>query len=134
VPGSPRDSALRLIDQLVVADFEQVDKPWGIEYVITLPSGPIIKLIHVKAGARTSMQHHDVKEEIQFVILTNGNDLDSGVVTYENDMVNIHRAGARVLVKPGAIHRTQGPCLLLEVTTPENDDVVRHADDYGRQA
>jgi mannose-6-phosphate isomerase len=46
---------------------------------------------------------------------------------------HLRRAGDNYLVRPGAIHRmrTLSDCDVLEVSTPEVEDVVRVQDDYG---
>ena len=45
------------------------------------------------------------------------------------------RRGESIVIKPGTIHRMYakyGDVKLLEVSTPEVNDVVRLEDDYGR--
>ncbi len=128
-PSEPTD-AQRLVRLLAAATYERVDKPWGTEHMLTLPNdGGILKVIHVKDGAATSLQHHDVKEETTFV-LEKG--YYGGVEYQHGTYTNRVPEGGMIHVKPGTVHRTYGPCLLLEATTPENDDVVRHSDNYGR--
>lgn len=136
--GSPFGSAEPTAAQLLVralagATYEHVAKPWGVEHVLTLPNGGgILKVIHVRAGHQTSLQHHDVKEEITFVLDADG--VRGGVHVEDQCWTRHVGRGVRVHLKPGTVHRTIGACLLLEATTPENDDVVRHVDDYGRSA
>jgi mannose-6-phosphate isomerase-like protein (cupin superfamily) len=123
--------AQRLVRLLAHATYERVDKPWGTEHMLTLPNdGGIIKVIHVRAHAATSLQHHVVKEEVTYVLESDG--VRGGVHVEDQTWMKHVRSGEHVHLKPGTVHRTVGSCLLLEATTPENYDVVRHADDYGR--
>lgn len=98
-----------------------VVKPWGIERFVDCGEF-IVKVIEVHDGHRTSLQYHRVKEEV--ITILNG----TGHVRIEDARV---RAGdPPVRIPPLTVHRAVGPVLLLEFTTPENDDVVRIEDDY----
>lgn len=113
---------------------EYVEKPWGSEHIIHT-SYFIIKLINIKAGHRTSLQLHNIKTEVIYVISGPGmikryetpdNPDDTfGPCTYTY-------AGHSVRIEPGVIHQSVGPVTLLEITTPHNDDIVRIEDYYGR--
>lgn len=113
-----------------------VEKPWGSEYLIATPEF-IIKLIKINDGHRTSLQRHNVKTEVIHVISGSG-----GVEVYpQANAITMHSfgptfigEGERVHIMPGEIHRSIGPVTLLEITTPENDDIVRISDDYQRNS
>lgn len=105
-------------------------KPWGEEAVIEL-NEVLLKVITVNAGHRTSLQLHREKHEVIAVI-----DGAGYVMTQEHDGEQLNErftyAGSIIMVPPNTVHRTVGPVTLLEITTPQDDDVVRLTDDYGR--
>jgi mannose-6-phosphate isomerase len=110
----------------------RVDKPWGYELIWAETSRYVGKVLHINAGQRLSRQYHRVKDETLLV--------QSGEMTLEigpSDNVE-----ARTMVKgdvfhvvPGTIHRmiAVSDVDVLEVSTPELDDVVRLEDVYGRE-
>ena len=113
-----------LLDELEHATYEVVEKPWGQEFVIT--AGDLIfKVIRVNAGEMTSLQHHEEKDEVIFVMMGN----ETGGVAYGSGHAGV---GQRVRIRPNTLHRTWGHAVLFEVSTNHPDDVVRHSDAYGR--
>jgi mannose-6-phosphate isomerase-like protein (cupin superfamily) len=115
------------------ASARRVEKPWGYELVWTTPDLPYVgKIIHIKAGARLSLQVHDAKTETW--LLLSGRVLvtledDTGVVTeFEMQPATGYTCGA------GRKHRLAGitECEILEVSTPEVGVTHRLHDDYGR--
>lgn len=108
------------------ARVQHTPKNWGHEYTFNLPM-MLLKVIIVNDGARTSLQHHDQKHEIHWLL--------SGSGTLEgtaDDELGRPRPSEGYLVTPGMIHRAVGPLMLLEISTKHPRDVVRHEDDYGR--
>ena len=109
-----------------------VEKPWGRELWIAHTDKYALKIIEVKKGSRSSLQYHEIKHEHIYV--------DSGrlEVEWENDdgaMVRlVLNAGDVIENKPGRKHRVTPieDVRLIEVSTPELDDVVRVEDDYNR--
>jgi quercetin dioxygenase-like cupin family protein len=114
--------------------FEQpkrVEKPWGYELWWAQTDRYVGKLLHVKAGHRLSLQYHVKKDET--IHLWSGQltlALDEGSGLAEHTL----RPGESYRVKPGTRHRMIAvtDCDILEVSTPEVDDVVRLEDAYGR--
>lgn len=112
----------------------RVDKPWGHEEVWAEGPGYVGKLLIVRAGHRLSLQHHALKVETIRVL--------SGEVEVSlgdhPDQLETERAtaGAVIHIPAGRLHRLRAitDLELVEVSTPELDDVVRHADDYGRSS
>jgi mannose-6-phosphate isomerase len=110
-----------------------VPKPWGREVWIAQTDKYAMKIIEIKKGTRSSLQYHVKKHEHIYV--------DSGVmqVEWENDQgemeILILKPGEVIENKPGRKHRMTAveDVRLLEVSTPELDDVVRLADDYRRE-
>lgn len=110
----------------------RVEKPWGHEIIWAETPRYVGKLLHIRAGERLSRQYHRVKEETLFVqegemLLEIG---PSDAVT-ERRMVK----GDVFHVTPGTIHRmiAVSDVDIIEVSTPELDDVVRLEDSYGRE-
>lgn len=109
-----------------------VDKPWGREIWVAHTERYAFKIIEVKQGTRTSLQYHQRKHEHLY--------LDTGrlQVEWENEagvMEVLTLTPGQVLEnKPGRKHRVTAleDARILEVSTPELDDVVRVQDDYGR--
>lgn len=118
------DRLITLLDEL---KFRSVQKPWGYEHVLETPE-VLLKIIHVRAGQRTSLQYHERKREVLF--LTNGTGTVLGTV---DDDMGRPRPSWGYVIEPGSVHRAVGPLDMLEVTTPDDDDVVRVADDYSRE-
>jgi mannose-6-phosphate isomerase-like protein (cupin superfamily) len=111
----------------------RVGKPWGYELIWVETPRYVGKLLHIDAGRRLSLQRHLVKDEAIWVVsgrLRLTLEDDDGVVR-ERELV----AGEHCRVPTGRIHRYAAiePTDLLEVSTPELDDVVRLEDDYGRE-
>ncbi len=110
-----------------------VEKPWGWEVHWTPVTLPYLgKLIHIHAGARLSLQRHDVKLETWY--LTAGRckvtwDNPDGVLT-EKELFT----GQGYTCAPGQRHRLEGitDCDLIEVSTPEQGTTWRLEDDFRR--
>lgn len=90
------------------------------------------KLLHVRAGQRLSLQYHEEKDETSYVLsgrlrLSRGPSADS-LVTAELAAGDVWRSEPREVHTIEALEDT----VVAEVSTPELDDVVRLADDYGR--
>lgn len=109
-----------------------VHKPWGHEEIFARTDRYVGKILCITAGEALSLQYHEHKEETLRVL--------DGVVEFtagehESELVT-HRLeeGAVFHVSPGTLHRMTAvtDCRLLEVSTPELDDVVRLEDRYGR--
>ncbi len=111
---------------------EHVPKPWGHETIWARTDRYVGKILHVRAGEGLSLQYHRRKEETMRVL--------SGAVTLE---VGAERGEPRRVrlgpgegfhLPPGTRHRVTAleDADILEVSTPELDDVVRLEDRYGR--
>jgi len=111
----------------------RVDKPWGHELIWAHTDRYVGKILVIEAGQRLSLQRHLVKDES---ILVSAGRLrlhledDEGTVVIEELGPGAHRH-----VPTGRIHRYEAidRCTLIEVSTPELDDVVRLEDDFGRE-
>lgn len=110
----------------------RVDKPWGHELIWAQTDRYVGKILHINAGESLSRQYHRVKEETLL--------LQTGEMTLEIGPVEAlerrtMKPGDTFHVRPGTIHRMVAvtDVDLVEVSTPELDDVVRLEDAYGRQ-
>ena len=113
-----------------------VTKPWGHEIRFAITDKYIGKILYIAKGKRLSRQYHSQKDETIFVlegslVLEIGEPKEDGSI--DGVILNY---GDRYRIKPGTIHRFTAPhnksVTLVEVSTPELDDVIRLEDDYGR--
>ena len=110
-----------------------VDKPWGHELIWALTDRYCGKILVIEAGKRLSLQRHIQKDE-SILVVTGRLRLfledDGGVVREQELGPGDHRR-----VESGRIHRYEAieRVELVEVSTPELDDVVRLEDDFGRE-
>jgi mannose-6-phosphate isomerase len=109
-------------------------KHWGEERWLVPESSPFgFKLITIHPGKRTSLQYHRRKEEANLILCGEGLLYiaeDVGAPLKEQGLAPGHIAH----IRPGRVHRIEAltELLLVEVSTPELDDVVRIEDDMGR--
>ena len=104
-----------------------VDKPWGREVWYAHTGRYAGKVLEVGAGHILSLQKHLVKHETLL--------LQSGRMRFTlNDEVFEWAPGEVVTIPPGNVHRLEAleDSVILEVSTPELDDLVRLEDRYGR--
>jgi len=114
-----------------VSEIPRVEKPWGYEIHWAKTDRYVGKIIHINKGHALSLQYHNKKDE---TIL-----LWSGKLLFEiqqDGELQKHEVtpGERFHVTPGTVHRMTAieDCDVVEVSTPELDDVVRIEDRYGR--
>jgi mannose-6-phosphate isomerase-like protein (cupin superfamily) len=110
-----------------------VDKPWGWELVWAEADAYVGKLLFVRAGQSLSLQYHEVKDEA-WLVREGRAALELGEVGGALETVEIVPGDAFHYV-PGTVHRVTAieDTLILEVSTPHLDDVVRLEDAYGRE-
>ncbi len=114
-------------------DVKRVDKPWGYEIIWAKTDRYVGKILHIEAGHALSLQYHEVKEE---TIRLNTGKLILEVEEPGQARQEIHMSpGDSYHLRPRTIHRmiAEETCDVLEVSTPELDDVVRLEDRYGRK-
>ena len=112
---------------------EKVEKPWGHELIFVVAERYAGKLLFVKAGESLSLQFHKVKDEAWYV-LSGRAELELGAPGERILASEVVGAGAAFRFEPGTVHRVKAleDTTILEVSTPELDDVVRLEDRYGR--
>ncbi len=111
---------------------ERVEKPWGYEIHWAKTDRYVGKVIHIKAGQALSLQYHNVKEET--ILLWSGRLLFELRNERESRKWEME-LGERIHIAPNVVHRMTAitDCNVIEVSTPEIDDVVRLEDRYGRE-
>ena len=111
----------------------RVEKPWGWELVWAEGDQYVGKLLFVRAGESLSLQYHEVKDE-SWLVQEGRARLELGGVGGELEAVEIGEGDA-FHFPPGTVHRISAmeDTLVIEVSTPEIDDVVRLEDRYGRE-
>lgn len=109
-----------------------VEKPWGHEEIWAETPKYVGKYLHIKAGHRLSRQYHEKKEETIRVI---SGTLLLEIGRVENLTFMSLTVGQTFHIEPLTVHRfcaADEDVVLVEVSTPELDDVIRLADDYSR--
>lgn len=110
---------------------DKVEKPWGYELIWARTDRYVGKILHIQEGESLSYQYHKVKDETIHLL--------RGSMELEVELDGERR---RLRLEPGdGFHITSGTkhrmiaikeCDVLEVSTPELDDVVRLEDRYDR--
>jgi quercetin dioxygenase-like cupin family protein len=115
-----------------MTETRRVEKPWGHELIWAHTERYVGKLLHIKAGHKLSLQFHNQKDETIHV--------QSGKLLFVVDegqglTEKVMEPGQSYHITPLTKHRMVAvtDCDILEVSTPELDDVVRLEDAYGRQ-
>ena len=113
-------------------NIRKIEKPWGNEKIWAETDKYVGKILTIDTGHRLSLQYHEIKEETIMVL--------TGVLRIwesesEKDFFDLTQ-GEIYHVKPKQVHRfgatSFGPVSVIEVSSPEIDDVVRIKDDYKR--
>ena len=109
----------------------RVEKPWGYELIWARTDRYVGKILHIEAGHLLSLQYHERKDETIHVL--------AGEIIFrvkDGEVLEDHRMGPGESrhVPTGTVHQMEAvnTADLLEVSTPELDDVVRLEDRYGR--
>jgi mannose-6-phosphate isomerase-like protein (cupin superfamily) len=110
-----------------------IDKPWGWELVWAESETYVGKLLFVRAGEALSLQYHELKDE-SWLVREGRALLEVGDSAEALESIAI-AAGDAFRFRPGTVHRVTAleDTLVLEVSTPQLDDVVRVEDRYGRE-
>jgi mannose-6-phosphate isomerase-like protein (cupin superfamily) len=104
-----------------------VDKPWGREIWYAHEERYAGKVLEVTKGHALSLQKHERKQETMY--------LQRGRLLYHFNGVDFEMApGQCITINPGDVHRIEAleDAVILEVSTPELDDIIRLEDRYGR--
>jgi mannose-6-phosphate isomerase len=115
-------------------EVKKVEKPWGYELIWALTDIYCGKVLFVKAGHSLSLQFHKQKDE-SWLVQSGRAKLELGEVGESVLKEEVISAGAASHYTPGTVHRVTAieDTTILEVSTPQLDDVVRLEDAYGRK-
>jgi len=108
-----------------------VSKPWGHELIFAENERYAGKILHLEPGQSLSLQYHERKDETFYVL----NGEMTLLVDVDGELKEMRlTAGSAYRVRPGVRHRmrAEAACDLIEVSSPELDDIVRLEDAYGR--
>ena len=112
----------------------KVEKPWGYELIWAEGERYVGKVLFVKAGESLSLQFHRVKDE-SWLVQGGRAKLELGSAGDAVLKEEVIGPGATFRFRPGTVHRVTAleDTTIVEVSTPELDDVVRLEDQYGRE-
>ena len=111
----------------------RVEKPWGHEIIWAHTEKYVGKLLMLETGKRLSFQYHEATDE--WIHVLEGRLLltleDEHGVIVDREL----QAGDGAWVPTGRRHRYAAieRATMIEVSTPELNDVVRLSDDFGRE-
>jgi mannose-6-phosphate isomerase len=112
---------------------KKVEKPWGWELIWALTDHYCGKLLFVHTGHSLSLQFHRRKDEAWYVQEGRA-ELELANAGQAVTASEVIGPGSCFHFPPGTVHRVTAieDTLILEVSTPDLDDVVRLEDKYGR--
>jgi mannose-6-phosphate isomerase len=110
----------------------EVSKPWGSELWFAHTDRYAGKILRVRAGCRLSVQFHEEKDETSYVlsgrVIVSQGDSADGLTTRELGPGGSWRNSPLVVHTLEAVEDAE----IIEVSTPQLQDVVRLEDRYGR--
>jgi mannose-6-phosphate isomerase-like protein (cupin superfamily) len=114
----------------------RVEKPWGWELVWAETGDYVGKLLFVRAGEALSLQYHELKDE-SWLVQSGRARLELGEPGKPGGELDAVEIGPddTFHFAPRTLHRVTAleDLLVVEVSTPQPDDVVRVEDRYGRE-
>lgn len=107
-------------------------KPWGREIWFAWTNCYAGKILEIEKGHQFSLQYHEKKCETQLII-EGKIKFTYGATPKKLKEITLN-AGEKIDIAPRMIHRAQAlqKTIIFEVSTPDLDDIVKLADDYGR--
>jgi|ETNvirenome_6_85_1030632.scaffolds.fasta_scaffold01750_6 mannose-6-phosphate isomerase-like protein (cupin superfamily) len=125
-------AALLRVDE----DIPYIEKPWGYERIFAQTDKYVGKFLFIAGGHRLSRQYHEEKDET-ITVLSGPLTLEVGPIGDDQTITSITLlVGEAFHIAPGLIHRFCAPegvdVELIEVSTPQLDDIIRLEDDYKR--
>ena len=115
-------------------EVRRVEKPWGYELIWAHTDVYVGKVIFVKAGHSLSLQYHEQKDEA-WLVQSGRARIELGTPGAAELAEEEVGPGTAFHYPPGTVHRITAveDTTILEVSTPQLDDVVRLQDAYGRE-
>ena len=117
------------------ADVRKVEKPWGYELIWAHTDRYVGKVLFVRAGQALSLQYHEAKDEA-WLVQSGRASLELGTAGDDSPLEAVELGpGDAYHFRPLTVHRVTAieDTTIVEVSTPELDDVVRIEDRYGRE-
>ncbi|HWW67854.1 MAG TPA: cupin domain-containing protein [Solirubrobacterales bacterium] len=110
----------------------EIPKPWGSELWFAHTDRYTGKILQVRAGARLSIQYHEEKDETSYVL--SGRVIVSQGDSAEQMSTRELGPGESWRNPPLLVHTLEAveDSEIIEVSTPQVEDVVRLGDRYGR--
>ena len=107
-----------------------IEKPWGSEVLFAHTDKYVGKILTINKGHRSSRQYHNMKDETIYV--------SEGTLSLElgadDNITEVQlNKGHAFRIEPGVVYRlcaTVDCVKIIEVSTPEIDDVVCLEDNY----
>ena len=110
----------------------EVPKPWGSELWFAHTNLYAGKILRVRAGCRLSVQLHEEKDETSYVlsgrVIVSQGDSAETMATRELGPGDSWRTSPLIVHTLEAVEDAE----IIEVSTPQLEDVVRLEDRYGR--
>ena len=110
----------------------RVEKPWGYELIWAETDRYVGKILHIRAGERLSLQYH--RKKMETIRIESGRMVLEYFLEGQAPQQQELKPGDVFHIAPGLRHRMVAldDTNVVEVSTPELDDVVRLEDKYGR--
>jgi len=122
--------------ELNVPEIKVIKKPWGQEDILELNEHYCYKKITIMEDQKTSLQYHERKIETNHLIYGKVQLWLGSRGDYDDNTMHqvLMLPGQHVTIPAGIVHRivALADSILLEVSTPELDDVIRLEDDTNR--
>jgi mannose-6-phosphate isomerase-like protein (cupin superfamily) len=118
-----------------------VEKPWGAEDWLVQTDNYVAKYLYLNPNEEISLQYHNEKEESMIVLegmgqLILGDEGFAEIFDKKDSPVfgTTITAGDILTIKPKTIHQIKAytGMKILEISTPQTEDLVRVSDIYGR--
>lgn len=116
-----------------IVTVQKIAKPWGYEEIFAHTDSYVGKILFIRSGEALSLQFHREKDET-IRILDGELELLAGSDRKELQKIRLV-PGAVYHIPPMTLHRmiAAADTQVLEVSTPQLNDVVRIEDRYGRE-
>jgi mannose-6-phosphate isomerase len=112
-----------------------VEKPWGHELIWAHTSRYVGKILHIKRGESLSLQYHQVRRRDDHGARAESSASSTTARARRPRHTDLWNRTIPFHITPGLRHRMTAleDTDVVEVSTPELDDVVRLEDRYGRK-
>jgi len=110
---------------------KKIIKPWGYELIWVRTKKYVGKVLHINKGETLSLQYHKIKDESIYVMRGL---IELQIKVNKKLIKKKMKQNAYQRIKPKTIHRMRAikDSDVIELSTPELNDVVRLEDKYGR--